>query len=405
MILLARTIQGAGGGALQPLSQSILLESFPPAKRGSAMAVFTLGVVVAPVVGPTLGGWLTDQYTWRWAFYINIPIGVVATFLIMRFVKDPPYIQSAKPGRIDSIGLGLLALWIGTLQVILDKGQEDDWFGATWIRWAVAILAIAFVTFMIRELVVKNPIVNLRVFKDRNFAIGCTLIALFGAVLYGTVTLLPLFYQTLLNYTASAAGIAVSPRGVGAILIMPVIAVLTSRMDNRYLIAAGFTIFAWCAWWISQFTLQISQWSLLWPIILSGVGTGLMFVPVSTTAVGTLSNEQMGNASGLFNLLRNIGGSVGISLVDTLVARRQQVHRSELSRYLSPNGRLIRRWRGFNPTCRSTRLGRDWRNFAPTRCSNAGWTANRFCIPPWTIFDTWWWFAFCVCPSCFCCGR
>jgi MFS transporter, DHA2 family, multidrug resistance protein len=272
MILLARTIQGAGGGALQPLSQSILLESFPPAKRGSAMALFALGVVVAPVVGPTLGGWLTDQYTWRWAFYINIPIGVVATLLIMRFVKDPPYIQSAKPGKMDSIGLGLLALWIGTLQVILDKGQEDDWFGATWIRWAAAVLLIAFVSFLIRELVVKNPIVNLKIFKDRNFAIGCLLIAAFGAVLYGTVTLLPLFYQTLMNYTASAAGLAVSPRGIGAILIMPVIAVLTSKLDNRYLIAAGFAIFAGCAWWISEFTLQVSQWSLFWPITLEWSG-------------------------------------------------------------------------------------------------------------------------------------
>jgi MFS transporter, DHA2 family, multidrug resistance protein len=337
MMLLARAIQGAGGGALQPLSQSILLESFPPEKRGSAMAAFALGVVVAPVLGPTLGGWLTDQYTWRWAFYINIPIGVVATFLIMRFVKDPPYIQSAKPGKIDSIGLGLLAVWIGTLQVILDKGQEDDWFGATWIRWAAAILLIAFVMFLVRELVVKDPVVNLKIFRDRNFAIGCILIAAFGAVLYGTVTLLPLFYQTLMNYTASAAGLAVSPRGIGAILIMPVIAVLTSKLDNRYLIAAGFAIFAWCAWWISEFTLQVSQWSLFWPITLSGVGTGLMFVPVSTTAVGTLSNQQIGNASGLFNLLRNLGGSIGISLVDTFVARRQQVHRNELSRYVSPS--------------------------------------------------------------------
>ena len=336
-ILLARTIQGAGGGALQPLSQSILLESFPPAKRGSAMALFALGVVVAPVIGPTLGGWLTDQYTWRWAFYINIPIGVVATFLIMRFVKDPPYIQSAKAGKIDGIGLGLLAIWIGTLQIILDKGQEDDWFGATWIRWAAAILIIAFVAFLVRELVIKHPIVSLRILKDRNFAIGCVLIAAFGAVLYGTVTLLPLFYQTLLNYTAGAAGLAVSPRGIGAILVMPVIAVLTSKLDNRYLIAAGFGIFASCAWWISDFTLQISQWSLFWPITLSGVGTGLMFVPVSTTAVGTLRNEQMGNASGLFNLLRNIGGSIGISVVDTLISRRQQVHRTELSRDFSPN--------------------------------------------------------------------
>lgn len=340
MILLARTIQGAGGGALQPLSQSILLESFPPEKRGSAMALFALGVVVAPVLGPTLGGWLTDQYSWRWAFYINIPIGFVAVLLILRYVKDPPYIQFAKPGKIDSIGLGLLAVWIGTLQVILDKGQEDDWFGATWIRWAAAILAIAFVAFLIRELVVKNPIVNLKIFKDRNFAIGCVLIGAVGAVLYGMITLLPLFYQTLMNYTAWSAGLAVSPRGLGAILIMPVVGVLTAKMDNRYLIGAGFAIFAWCAWWISDFTLQISQWSLFWPITLSGVGTGLMFVPLSTTAVATLRNEQMGNASGLFNLLRNIGGSTGISVMDTLLARRQQVHRSELARDFSPSPML-----------------------------------------------------------------
>jgi DHA2 family multidrug resistance protein len=335
MILMARAIQGAGGGALQPLSQSILLESFPPAKRGLAMAAFGLGVVVAPVLGPTLGGWLTDQYTWRWAFYINIPIGVVATMLILRFVKDPPYIQNAKPGRIDGWGLGLLALWVGTLQVILDKGQEDDWFGAAWIRWAAAVLIVSLAIFLIRELRIKHPVVNLKIFKDRNFAIGCLLIGLFGAVLYGTVTLLPLFYQTLLNYTASAAGLAVSPRGIGAILIMPVIGLLTAKMDNRYLIATGFAMFAWCAAWIAHMTLEVSQWSLLWPIIFSGAATGLMFVPLSTTAVGTLSNEQIGNASGLFNLLRNIGGSIGISVVDTMVARRQQVHRAELSRYLS----------------------------------------------------------------------
>jgi DHA2 family multidrug resistance protein len=336
MILLARAVQGAGGGALQPLSQSILLESFPREKRGSAMAVFALGVVVAPVLGPTLGGWLTDQYTWRWAFYINIPIGIVATLLIARFVKDPPYIQSAKPGKIDSIGLGLLAIWVGTLQIILDKGQEDDWFGAVWIRWMAAILLIAFVTFLMRELTVKNPVVNLRIFADRNFAVGCILIGAFGAVIYGLVTLLPLFYQTLLNYTASAAGLAVSPRGIGAILIMPIIGFLTSKMDNRYLVASGFALFGWSALWASNLTVEVSQWSLLWPIVLSGTAMGLIFVPLSTTAVGTLANEQIGNASGLYNLLRNVGGSIGISLVDTLISRRQQVHRSELSRNLAP---------------------------------------------------------------------
>lgn len=337
MILIARAVQGAGGGALQPLSQSILLESFPPEKRGSAMAAFALGVVVAPVLGPTLGGWLTDQYSWRWSFYINIPVGIIAAILILRFVKDPPYIQHAKPGRIDAIGLGLLAVWIGTMQVILDKGQEDDWLGAAWIRWALLVLVVALIAFLIRELIINNPIVNLRIFKDRNFALGCLLIAAFGAVLYGMVTLLPLFYQTLMNYTAWAAGLAVSPRGIGAILIMPIVGFLVGRVDTRYLIATGFIFFAWSAMWISGLTLQVSQWSLVWPIILSGIASGLMFVPLSTTTVGTLTNQQMGNATGLFNLLRNIGGSIGISLVETFVARREQVHRTELSRYFAPD--------------------------------------------------------------------
>ena len=313
-----------------------MLESFPPEKRGSAIAAFALGVVVAPVLGPTLGGWLTDQYSWRWAFYINIPIGIIAAILILRFVKDPPYIQHANPGKIDAIGLGLLAVWIGTLQVILDKGQEDDWLSAVWIRWALLILAAALISFVVRELVVRNPIVNLRIFKDRNFALGCFLIAAFGAVLYGMVTLLPLFYQTLMNYTAWSAGLAVSPRGLGAIMVMPLIGFLTGRIDTRYLVSCGFLVFAWCAMWISGLTLQMSQWSLTWPIILSGAASGLMFVPLSTTSVGTLTNQQMGNATGLFNLLRNIGGSIGISLVETFVARRQQAHRVELSRYFAP---------------------------------------------------------------------
>lgn len=339
MILVARAVQGAGGGALQPLSQAILLESFPRAKRGMAMAVFGLGVVVAPVLGPTLGGWLTDTYTWRWAFYINIPIGVIAVVMISRFVKDPPYVQHAKVGRIDSIGFGLLAIWLACLQIILDKGQEDDWFGAVWIRWAALILVLAFVAFLVRVLTAKAPIVRLRVFKDKNFALGCLLIALFGGVIYGIVTILPLFYQTVLNYTAGASGIAVSPRGLGAIAVMPLIGVLTSKIDNRWLIMSGFVLFAWSSLAMAKLTLDISQWSLLWPIILSGTAAGLVFVPLSTVAMGTLRNEQIGNASGLYNLLRNIGGSVGISVVNTIVARHQQVHRSEMVRYLVPGTR------------------------------------------------------------------
>jgi len=335
LILIARAIQGAGGGALQPLSQAILVESFPADKLGLGMAVFALGVVVAPVLGPTLGGWLTDTYTWRWAFYINIPIGILAIIMIMRYVEDPPYIKNAKPGKLDGIGLGLLAIWLACLQIILDKGQEDDWFGATWIRWAAAILLTSLVSFLIREFRAKKPLVDLRVFRHRNFALGCLLIGIFGAALYGLVTLLPLFYQELMGYTALAAGWAVSPRGVGAILAMPIIGILTAKLDNRWLIVTGFVLFAISSLWFGQANLAISQWSFIWAIIISGFGSGCVFVPLSTVTLSGLPSEELGSAAGLYNLLRNIGGSIGIAVVNTMVIRRSQLHRTELSHSVS----------------------------------------------------------------------
>ncbi len=335
-ILIARAVQGAGGGALQPLSQAILLETFPPEKRGLAMAVFALGVVVAPVLGPTLGGWLTDSYSWRWAFYINIPVGIFAVLMISRYVEDPEYVKEAKPGKLDFIGLGFLAVWLAALQIILDKGQEDDWFGAAWIRWASLILVVCFVLFLIREFRHDRPLVDLRVFRHRNFALGCLLIGLFGAAIYGLVTLLPLFYQELMGYTALAAGWAVSPRGVGAILAMPIIGYLTAKIDNRWLIAVGFVMFAVASLWFGEATLAIGQWSFLWAIVISGFGSGCVFVPLSTTAMAFLKNEEIGNASGLYNLLRNIGGSIGISVVNTIVARHEQLHRNELAASLNP---------------------------------------------------------------------
>ncbi len=329
-ILLARALQGAGGGALQPLSQAILLESFPPEKRGLAMSVFALGVVVAPVLGPTLGGWLTETYSWRWAFYINIPVGIFAVIMIARFVEDPPYIKNAIAGKFDGIGLGLLAVWLGALQIILDKGQEDDWFGAVWIRWAVVILVVAFVLFLVREFTHDKPLVRLAVFKNRNFAAGCLLIFLFGAVVYALVTLLPLFFQELLGYTALAAGLAVAPRGLGSLFFMPLIGILTDRFDNRFLVFAGFVFTALCSFALGRADLDISQWSLLWPIVFSGASMSLIFVPLAATTMGTLPNEEIGNASGLYNLMRNVGGSIGIAVVNTLLVRHEQVHRSYL---------------------------------------------------------------------------
>jgi DHA2 family multidrug resistance protein len=335
VILIARAVQGAGGGALQPLSQAILLESFPPHQRGQAMALFGLGVVVAPVLGPTVGGWLTETYSWRWAFYINIPIGILAIFMIMRYVHDPDYIRDAKPGRFDGIGFGLLAIWLGALQIVLDKGQEDDWFGATWIRWAVAILVICFVSFIAWELSHHDPLVKLRVFLNRNFTLGCVLIGLFGGVIYGLITLLPLFYQELLGYNALNAGMAVSPRGLGALVAMPLIGLIGSRIDNRYLLGFGFSLFGFCGLWFARINLDLSQWSMLWPVILSGFGAGMVFVPLATTSMANMPNDQIGNAAGLFNLLRNIGGSIGISIVNTVVARHEQLHRVEMSRHIN----------------------------------------------------------------------
>jgi DHA2 family multidrug resistance protein len=329
-ILVARIVQGAGGGALQPLSQAILLESFPPARRGAAMAVFAFGVVVAPVLGPTLGGWLTDTYSWRYAFYINIPIGVLALFMINRFIHDPPYIRNARVAPFDNLGFGALVVWTGLLQVVLDKGQEDDWFGAVWVRWAVVFLISSFVWFCWHSWTNKTPLVDLKVFKDRNFLIGCILIFMFGIGIYSTITVLPLFYQELLGYTAFTAGLVVAPRGIGAICGMPIIGALSNKVDPRYLLTFGFLTFGLTTLYFGNITLDISPTTLLVPILITGFGLSFVFVPISTAAYGTLRNEQIGNASGVFNLMRNVGGSIGISIAQTLLTRRSDVHQNEI---------------------------------------------------------------------------
>jgi MFS transporter, DHA2 family, multidrug resistance protein len=330
-ILLARIVQGAGGGALQPLSQAILLESFEPQKRGAAMAVFALGVVVAPVIGPTLGGWITDTYSWRYAFYINVPVGILAAFMISRFVKDPPYIANAKPGKFDNIGFGLLCVWTGCLQVVLDKGQEDDWFGAIWVRVAVTALVVALVLFLVHSFRTKKPLVDLRVLRDRNFAVGCLLMVMFGVSVYSTITVLPLFYQELLGYTAFNAGLVVGPRGIGAIVAMPVIAFLGAKFDARYLLTFGFVAFGIMSLVFGNANEAIGPTTFLWPIIITGFALSFVFVPITTESYGMLRNEQIGNASGIFNLVRNIGGSIGIAVAQTLLTRRSAIHQNEIT--------------------------------------------------------------------------
>lgn len=334
-ILLARAIQGAGGGGLQPISQAILMESFPPEKQGPALGMFALGVVVAPVIGPTLGGYLTDHFSWRWAFYINIPIGILALILQQRFVEDPPYIREAKPGRLDTIGLGLLAIWTASMQFICDKGQEDDWFGSANIRWAAAFFVVGLAAFLVREFTRDKPLLNLRVLGDRNFGGGCFLIFLFGISVYSITTILPLFFQTLMGYDATSAGLAVAPRGLGSIVGAVVAGRLVSKVDSRWLVATAFVILCVANLWSANLTLGIAPSTLFWPIVVTGFAFPLVFVPLSGVALGKLSQTEMGNASGIYNLLRNLGGSIGISAATTVSLRHLQSHRAEMTHSLS----------------------------------------------------------------------
>ncbi len=341
VILLARVLQGAGGGALQPLSQSILLESFPPAKRSMAMAAYGLGIVVAPVLGPTLGGWLTDTFSWRYAFYINIPVGLLAVILIARFVHDPPYIKNAKVGAFDNIGFGLLIVWTGCLQIVLDKGQEDDWFGALWVRWAVAALVLGLVGWIWRSWTNPKGLVDLHVLKNRNFRTGCFLIALLGMCIYITITILPLYYQEVMGYTAFTAGLVVGPRGIGSIIGSPAIGILGSRMDNRKLLSLGFLGFGVCALSFGTVNLDIGPYTLLIPIVLTGFALSFVFVPLATMTTATLSREEMGNATGLFNMLRNIGGSIGIAMATTALIRRAALHQTEIGANLTSSSAVF----------------------------------------------------------------
>jgi DHA2 family multidrug resistance protein len=341
VILLARICQGAGGGALQPLSQSILLESFPVEKRSQSMAAYGLGIVLAPVLGPTLGGWLTDTFSWRYAFYINIPVGLLAIYMITRFVHDPPYIKNAKVGPFDNIGFGLLMVWTGCLQIVLDKGQEDDWFGAVWVRWATAALVISLVMWIWRSWSNPKGLVDLHVLKDRNFRTGCILMALLGMCIYITIAILPLYYQEILGYTAFTAGMVVGPRGIGSFIGSPIIGIIGNRIDGRKLMTVGFIGFGVCALIFATINLDIGPYTLLLPILLTGFALSFVFVPMATLAMATIPRQEMGNATGLSNMLRNIGGSIGISMATTAIVRHAAQHQNDMGAHLDPSNPVL----------------------------------------------------------------
>jgi DHA2 family multidrug resistance protein len=334
-LIIARILQGFGGGAMVPIAQAIMLESFPPQKRGAAMAVFAQGVVVAPILGPTVGGWITDNYSWRWIFYINLPVGILATLMAKWSVEDPPYIKRNKKADIDFVGLGLLAVWLGTMQIVLDKGQEADWFGAEWIRWFTVLSVAAFAGFVAWEFYVEHPLVDLHVFRNRNFTVGLVLMTSLAAILYGTTAALPLFLQTLMGYPALQAGYAMSPRGVAAFFTTWCVGRLVGKIRLRWMLCFGFTMLAVSSFMLSDINLQVSQMTVIWPSVLNGIAISFIFVPLTTATMSQLGQQQIGNASGLYNLMRNLGGSIGIAFVTTMLARGAQTHQALMVGHLT----------------------------------------------------------------------
>ena len=337
MLIIFRILQGAGGGGLQPSEQAILADTFPPAKRGMAFAVYGIAVVMAPAIGPTLGGWITDNFSWRWIFFVNIPVGILSLLLTSRLIQDPPYLRRRKLSEthIDYIGLGLVAIGLGTLQVVLDKGQREDWFESNMIVILTAISVASLVWVVIWEWYQKDPIIDLHLFRERSFATANFLMFMLGFALLGSTLLLPLFMQTLLGYTAERSGMALSPGGFAIMLAMPLVGFLLSRYSPRYLLMFGLTLLSLSLFHMTTFDLNVDFKTVMLARVYQAVGMAFLFVPINTAAYASLPREKNNAASGLMNLARNIGGSVGISFVTTMLARRAQFHQVRLSENLS----------------------------------------------------------------------
>jgi len=341
-LIFFRVLQGLTGGGLQPLAQAILLETFPREKHGQAMAAFGIGVLLAPILGPTLGGWITDNYSWRWIFYLNLPVGVFSLMIMNRFVFDPHYIKRVG-GRVDLWGLGFLALGFGTLQVVLDTGQRKDWFASNYIRFFAALCVFGLVALVIRELKTSKPIVDLRALADRSFRTGVFLISMLGFVLYASLVLLPIYLQTLLGYPAYNAGLALSPRGIGALLFTPVAGYLTGKTDPRRLLVFGLVLGGLTMFDLSHLNLNAGYWDIFWAQVFQGVALSFLFIPLMALSMASIPKEKMGNATSIFNLMRNIGGSFGIAAMTTLLFRRAQVHQNHLIAHINPGDLDTRR--------------------------------------------------------------
>lgn len=336
MMIFSRILQGLGGGAILPISQAILFESFPKEKRGLAMSVFGFGVVLAPVVGPVLGGYLTDTLSWSWIFYINIPFGLLAMFCSNLWIEDPPYAKKQGSAKIDYVGFILLIIWLVTLQTVLDKGNNADWFNADWICWLSLVSIIAMIGFFISQLKNKESIIDLSVFKDKNFSSGTLLLTIINGVMYASIAIMPLFLQNLLGYSAFLSGYALIPRGLGSFIGVFISGVFSNLIDERLLGVLGLACLGVSSIMFGFLSLQVSMINIAIPNLIFGIGMALGLIPLTTLSMNTLSNEKMTNASGVQNLLKNIGGAIGTSVVATMLSRFSQMHQSSMVSHLNP---------------------------------------------------------------------
>lgn len=334
-MIFARILQGIGGGGLLPISQAILMENFKPQDRGKAMAVFGLVIVLAPIAGPVLGGWLTENWSWPFIYFINIPFGIIAVILSNVFLFDPPYARKQQNVKTDAFGFFMLSVWLLTLQIVLDKGNNADWFNAPWICWLSAISCATGLAFLISQIKNKDSLVDLSVFKDKNFFVGTLVQIVMQAVLLASMAILPQFLQSLMGYDAFKSGLSMMPRGVGALTAMVLCATLANVIDNRILVMIGLTSIAGASWMLGGLNLQISTMNIAIPNFLFGIGLGLAMIPIITLSMATISNDQMTNASGLQNLLKNLGGAFGTSIVATLLSRGAQKHQFMLIQHLT----------------------------------------------------------------------
>jgi DHA2 family multidrug resistance protein len=345
-LILFRVVQGAGGGGLQPSEQAILADTFAPEKFGMAFAVYGMAVVLAPTIGPTLGGFITDHFDWRWIFFINLPIGIISLLLTYRVVEDPAYLKEQKRTsrsqfNVDYLGLGLVVLGLGCLQVVLDKGQEEDWLSSHLIASLTAISVTALVTFVFWEWRHKNPILNVRLFRRPTFAIASLMMFVLGVGLYGTTVLLPLYVQQLLGYSAQLAGMVLSPGGLATMMMMPVVGMLVSRVQARWLVALGFGISAIAFLRMTNINPSIDFQTAMSYRIIQSIGLAFLFIPITTIAYFGMPQRSNNQVSGIVNLSRNIGGSVGIAAVTTLVARRSQIHQDRIAVHVNTYGHTL----------------------------------------------------------------